>query len=83
MPDISWLSFDEKIIGCGEIAMLEWVHFVKSNYLPQEVPVNMLFTNSLRHEKVRRTQAHLKSSVVLLFLVPDIGDAAAQYQYNR
>jgi hypothetical protein len=41
---------------------------------------DMPFTSSIRHKLVRGAPVHLKSFVLVLFLVPDlsIGDAAAQ-----
>lgn len=39
-------------------------------------PEDMPFTNHLRHKMVRRAPAHLKSFVVTLFLVPDLGVAS-------
>jgi hypothetical protein len=38
----------------------------------------MPFTKPVRHKLVRRAPAHLKSFVLALFLVPDLGVAVAQ-----
>jgi hypothetical protein len=72
MPGILCLSVDEEILRLREIAMLEWVCFVKPNPPQWEDPDVMPFTNPVRHKMVRGSPAHLKSFVLAPFLVLDL-----------
>jgi hypothetical protein len=80
IPDIPWLSVEEGILRLKEIAVLEWIHCVKLNPPQWEGPENRPFRNPVRPKLVRGAPAHLKSFVLVLFLVPDLrgGDAVAQ-----
>lgn len=55
-----------------KIAMLEWVHFVKSNPPYREGPEHTPFTNAIRLKMVRGVPVYLKNFVIDLFLVPDL-----------
>ena len=77
MPDIAWHSANEEILMLREIEILECVDCTKFNP-PQQEGSEDIFP--IRHKMMRRELRHLKSIVVVLFLVPNlrVGVAAAQ-----
>lgn len=79
MLDTPWVNVDEGILSFREREMLEWIHCVKPNPPQWKDPEDMPSTNSIRH-KMERAPAHLKSFVVVFFLLPGLlaGDAIAQ-----
>jgi hypothetical protein len=80
LPDIPWLSADKGILRFREIAMLEWIHYVKPNSPQWKGLKDMPFSSPIRRKLVIGKPVHLKSFVLALFLVPGlrVGDAAAQ-----
>lgn len=77
-PDIPGLSSNEEILRLRELEMLDCIRHAKFNSTQWEGPEDMALTNPVRHKLVSKAPAHLKVSVVALFIVPDqVWDAAA------
>lgn len=73
MSDTPWLSVDGGFLRHREIAMLEWVRCVKPNPPQRGDLEDMFFVNPIRCKVTGRgAPAHLKSSVVTLFLILDL-----------
>lgn len=77
IPDIPWLSVDDGILRLREFEILDCICCVKFNSTQWEGPEDVALTNPIRHKLVREAPAHLKSSVVALFIMPDEGGEAA------
>lgn len=55
MFDIPWLSIDEWILRLREIAVVEWISYIKPNPPQWTGSEDMPFTNSIRRKIVRGT----------------------------
>ena len=81
IPDIPWLYVDKGILRLRKIAVLEWIHYGKTNPPQWEGSKDMSFMNLIRYKLVKGTTGYLTCfPLAIIFLEMDLWcrDAAAK-----